>query len=106
MSKDLHLILTHRWYERYLVDKSEDYREMTPYWAKRLCNNFNLNHQQCKYACCNTCAQFTARQYQNIVLRKGYTPTQIIKKHIDTVIDFGNQNWGASDNVQFIIKLK
>lgn len=37
--KILHLVLTKKWFDMILFrDKHEEYRDLTPYWEKRLCN--------------------------------------------------------------------
>lgn len=110
MSKDLNLILTYQWYDRHLADKHEDYRNITPYWAKRLCSNYN---KECKdkrppgmSVLCIGCLAFVPKRFKTVILHKGYSSQISTKEHQTTTIGIGNLDWGASDKAQFIIKLK
>ena len=95
--------------------KTEDYRDITPYWAKRLVgvwtwkmndgmfkeleNSFMSDHQIVSF-----------KNYTNNIMTLGYpksTDTERILKleHKGITIGYGNPEWGAEPNkLYFIIK--
>jgi hypothetical protein len=82
-------------------EKKEEYREIKPFWIKRLTN---LNQDPLLFSYRNRCQQIPYKDYTHVRFRYGYT-----KKTMTfpiTSIDFGkgNKNWGAPDYDVFIIK--
>lgn len=89
MDKILHLPLKSEWYN--LIEsgiKTEEYREIKPYWIKRLCiTDSDFKH------------------YDKVKFSYGYT-----KKTMTFLIEKiskgkGNKEWGAMDDEVFIITL-
>jgi hypothetical protein len=89
MDKILHLPLKAEWYN--LIEsgiKTEEYREIKPYWIKRLCiSDSNFKH------------------YDKVKFSYGYT-----KKTMTFLIEKiskgkGRKEWGAMDDEVFIITL-
>ena len=119
----LHLILKSQWYD--MIDagiKTEEYREIKPYWEKRLLDykaisdHVDKNFKVMMYklfngndypALADPPHQFP-RGYKQVVLRRGYhrdTPsmTFVIK---EICFGKGRPEWGApKDKDVFIIKL-
>lgn len=87
MPKVLYLILKKRWFDMIATgEKKEEYREMKPYWEKRLCN----------------------KSFDFVVFRNGYAknaPT-ITKRVKSITTGVGKLKWGApmAERV-FIIEL-
>lgn len=81
----LHLVLKKQWYD--LIEngiKKEEYREIKPYWSKRLLpKDFNI-----------VCFHF------------GYTNTKMTFQIKSITVDTGKEEWGAEkDKLYFVIKL-
>ena len=101
--KILHLPLKKEWYE--MIEngvKTEEYREIKPYWCKRLLG-FNFVNFSCRYGYENC----NGKGYTHVRFRYGYTKRTILKEITDIVFGYGNPEWGApKDKKVFIIKLK
>lgn len=84
LQQTLHLPLKAKWY--YLQEsgeKTEEYREITPYWRSRLCN----------------------RSYTHVCFRLGYTEHSFTRNVDSITIGRGRTEWGApADRDVFIIK--
>ena len=93
--KTLHLNVKKKWFEMIAsAEKKEEYREITPYWEKRL-----------YHVCYPRILQF--RDYDIVEFRNGYSANA---KKIRLVCDgitggIGNYYWGAPNRPVFIIKL-
>ncbi len=120
----LHLPLKKVWFEMTAEDiKPEDYREITPYWVKRLMRHFsgrkisdefashiafNLNQGQIDYAMKSFCVDFI--KFEITKLTNGYpqsTDTERIinLEHKGIKVGYGKLEWGAEPNkLYFIIK--
>lgn len=84
MERVLDLVLMHKWYvmQRDGV-KTEEYREIKPYWDKRLIPG----------------------QYTHVRFRDGYTSTSFTHRITSLTIGFGRVEWGApADRMVYIIK--
>lgn len=84
--KILDLPLKAKWYD--MIEsgvKPEEYREIKPYWEKRLIN----------------------RGYTHVRFRYGYTKRTMLREIESIRFGYGNPEWGApKDKHVFIIKLK
>lgn len=84
--KILDLVLIGKWYD--LIEsgiKREEYREIKPYWKKRLSNN----------------------RYTHVKFRRGYTKQSMLFEITDISIGKGNVDLGApADKDIFIIKFR
>lgn len=82
--KTLHLILKGKWYD--MIDrgeKKEEYRELTPYWMKRI-----------------------GSEHTHVCFHKGYTDMTMTFAIEGKSYGYGNPDWGApTDRPVFIIKL-
>ena len=87
--KVLHLVLKKKWYEmQERGEKTEEYREITPYWRKRLLD------QSCN-----------VKEYTHVCFHYGYTQRCFIHRIDSITIGRGNPEWGApADRDVFIIK--
>lgn len=108
---NLQLSLKSKWFEMTKAGiKTEDYREITPYWRKRILKHYkNYTPEQ---------LQYFSKYYPNDVFKKfstntmtsGYpksTDTERILKfeHKGIEIRTGNPEWGAEpDKLYFVIK--
>lgn len=101
----LELILTHHWFDQHVVwGKSEDYRDLTAYWARRLCVRFEATSPYCAQAHCDVCARWSPKHFdQGVVLRKGYSNKTATKPHLGTSIGTGRLAWGAPQKKVFIL---
>ena len=82
--KILDLFLKHKFYN--MIDcgfKTEEYRDITPYWINRIVNG----------------------KPTHIRFHKGYTKTTMIFEILDIFPDFGKPEWGAPDHEVFVIVL-
>lgn len=84
--KTLDLPLKAKWYK--MIEsgvKPEEYREIKPYWEKRLIN----------------------RGYTHVRFRYGYTKRTMLREIESIRFGYGNPEWGAPKDKQvFIIKFK
>ena len=93
--KTLHLTLKKKWFDMILSgEKKEEYREMKPYWEKRL---YHIWYPLIR--------QF--RDYDAIEFRNGYSKNApiILVQCIEVTAGIGKPEWGAPDYPVFIIKL-
>lgn len=118
MEKILYLTLKKQWYD--LIDsnvKTEEYREIKPYWIKRLTkckgdNSFDKTGFYCAKANCHTCLTMTSvgfhpSDYTHVHFRLGYAkeaPTMLFEIE-GFSIGKGKPEWGGSEDDVFIIKL-
>lgn len=114
MNDTLHLTLKAKWYD--MIEsgiKTEEYREIKPYWLKRLCTK--KVSQGCCYSNvdgeCEACFErsrccWTAYPFVFVRFSKGYTRTAMTFEVQEISFGKGNPAWGApEDEDVFIIKL-
>ena len=99
--KLLDLVLKGQWYDMIVAGiKHEEYREIKPYWTKRLTeqntpddNGFIAN-------------DYDFKDYTHVRFRRGYTKQSIVFKVEDMSVGRGNSDWGApTDKDVYIIHL-
>ncbi len=94
--KTLHLNLKSCWYD--LIEqgiKTEEYREIKPFWIKRLCNNF-YQHQET--------GEWMADYYKHFDAVKftyGYTKRTMTFKVESITIGEGKTEWGADPGKEY-----
>lgn len=109
--KILHLNLKKKWFD--LIDKGiklEEYREIKPYWEKRLVDykaiKENIQAIAFKRYMCgiwtDVCKAFP-KGYTHVLIRNGYTKHFIIFTIGEIKIGIGNPVWGAPSDSVFII---
>ena len=88
--KILHLVLKKKWYEmQESGEKTEEYRELTEYWRKRLIDQDTLR----------------AKPYTHVCFHYGYTQRCFINRIDSITIGMGLPEWGAPEYREvFIIK--
>lgn len=120
---NLQLSLKKQWFEMTKAGiKTEDYREITPYWIARLTRNeINLSIDEINYALCALRDGYNEEQvfdiyglclnnFETNTMTLGYpksTDTERILKleHEGIEIRKGNPDWGAEpDKLYFVIK--
>lgn len=120
---NLQLSLKTKWFEMTKAGiKTEDYREITPYWIKRLTeNNINLSIDEIHYALAALRDGYSEESVINIyglyiknftqnTMTLGYPKSgdneRILKlEHKGIEIRTGNPEWGAEgDKIYFVIK--
>lgn len=112
MNKTLHLPLKAKWYE--MIEsgvKTEEYREIKPYWVKRLLKDFpvywriTLNISTIT----NDFSAFEGKElhpvYTHVKFSYGYTKRTMTFEIESITIGKGNPEWGAPTEEVFIIKL-
>lgn len=92
-SDTLHLVLKRKWYDMIASgEKTEEYREIKPYWSNRLMWEID---GFCGF-----------NSYKYICFSKGYTKTRMTFESAGININYGKPEWGApTDRNVFIIKL-
>ena len=109
--KTLCLTLQKQWYE--MIEsgaKTEEYRDIKPYWINRLrdksftCADKACYHCDCELSCFLKECKF--ERFEQVIFFYGYT-TRTMTFEIDSItIDKGISEWGAPTNKEvFIIKL-
>ena len=109
--KTLHLPLKAQWYE--MIEsgvKTEEYREIKPYWIKRLCDNWVGRDRfiDCMNNCCINCIQtklYNLYKYNAVKFSYGYTKRTMTFEIESITIGKGNPEWGAPTEEVFIVKL-
>lgn len=120
--KVLDLPLKKEWYD--MIEsgiKTEEYREIKPYWEKRLLDYKRIkryvedNRKELfakrllfpnRQVIEDACGSFQ-RGYTHVRFRYGYTKRTMLREIESITIGHGNPDWGApSDRRVFIIKLK
>lgn len=91
MSKVLHLVLKHKWYDMIeRGEKKEEYRDPTMYWIKRI---FDLH---------NSTSSLIVKH--NIVcFHRGYTNRIMSYEINDVVISTGKEEWGAEPIRKYLV---
>lgn len=93
--KILELNLKKKWFDMILAGiKTDEYREIKPYWRKRLLHPFYPLIKQ-------------FREYDAVRFSNGYAKNrrQMLVKLKDIEIGIGYAPWGATDELTFILKL-
>lgn len=119
--KILHLPLKAEWYRMIESgEKTEEYREIKPYWLKRLLRsdwptpNKKIDNFCASFYCNNKNAltrhlrsgNFIAAPYTHIRFHYGYTKRTMFYKIRKIIIGRGKPEWGAPlDRYVFIIEL-
>lgn len=94
--KILDLPLKKEWYNMIESgEKREEYREIKPYWCKRLLGYKDTVHDAISFR----------EDYTHVRFRYGYTKRTMTYEIDEITIGRGNPNWGApTDRDVFIIK--
>ena len=90
-TKILHLTLKKKWFDMiFSGNKKEEYREIKPYWLKRLC-----------YGICGS--QYIFREYDLIEFRNGYSrdAQTILVEFKGVKVKTGRMKWGAEKGVKY-----
>lgn len=82
-------------------EKTEEYREIKPYWINRLCKteSFSVNNTEISTK--------LLKEYDAVKLTNGYGATlpNFTIKLIGITVGQGNPEWGAPEEPVFILKL-
>lgn len=104
--KTLHFTLIKKWFDKTdSGDKPEDYREIKPYWVKRL-TDFHCGWNSDGTLKSESLVSFI--KFDNIIAVNGYGKHRPAwnRKHLGTEIREGNPEWGAEPGKKyFVIKL-
>lgn len=108
--KNLQMALKAKWFEMTKSGiKTEDYREITPYWIKRLAKQWNfLNDDLTLWEQGNE--MFKPIDFTQNTMTLGYPKSDdkehiLILEHKGIEIRTGNPDWGAEpDKLYFVIK--
>ena len=111
MMKILDLPLKAKWYSMIECgEKTEEYREIKPYWCKRLSSPCQIglcwmrDESGCKWA--GKLHALNPLDYTHVRIRCGYTKRTMLFELKEITIGKGNPQWGAPTNrVDFILKL-
>lgn len=105
----LELVLKGEWYDMIeLGVKPEEYREITPYWRKRICANdrFCKMREVCKANIYCHYDNGVPCKFDTVVFHRAYTNTTMKFRIEKVVIGHGRTEWGAKEGEKyFVIKL-
>ena len=102
-SKTLHLSLKKEWYNMIESgEKKEEYREIKPYWCKRLIHDYDEHMEEFGAIIFD---EKNFKKYDKIKFTYGYTKKYMVFECNGIDVGIGNAEWGASDKPVFIIKL-
>ena len=110
---ELNLVLKSKWFD--MIEsggKTEEYREVKPYWIRRLCYAFETD-ERCRTCVGNHCLEclfrngrkYETKHYDVITFHRGYTKNIMTFKLSSIEIGLGNLAWGAPNKEAFILKL-
>lgn len=111
-TETLHLPLKAKWYDMIESgEKTEEYREVKPYWVKRLC--FTKQQDGCAFSCaerwcmrCEDLGNYMCYPFTKVCFSYGYTKRRMTWEVESICIGYGDPGWGApKDKAVFIIKL-
>ena len=113
--KTLTLSLKKKWFDMIASgEKTEEYREITPYWQKRLlrcgnaCDGYSIVMGE---IICPICRYLKYTDFDTVVFTLGYPRKGDLSRRMefevsDISIDCGRPEWGAEpDKAYFVIKL-
>ena len=109
--QSLHLVLKKKWYEmQERGEKTEEYREITPYWIKRLVDTHRLGRKMLSNVpdvaaslIESSCVKM--KPYTHVCFHYGYTQRCFINRIDSITIGRGYPEWGAPEcRDVFIIK--
>lgn len=124
--KAIDLVVKAKWYDMEASgEKPEEYREIKPYWIKRLCDNPVFDSKgnligrkpidDWTIAKCRRCGIDLIKAFHrgNMIpneltharFRRGYTHTAMLFRIDNIAIGRGKPEWGAPDHDVFIIRL-
>ena len=101
--KTIHLVLKHKWYDMIESgEKPEEYRDGTPYWAKRLlgCPTFVAQPARA-----GLCVFLPIEEGTTVTFHRGYTSTTMTFEVDSLLYGHGLPQWGAPKERGFIIRL-
>ena len=104
--KTLHLPLKAKWYE--MIEsgvKTEEYREIKPYWEKRLLKYGDVWGSRKDVIRINKKSMLLFRHYDVVKFSYGYTKRTMTFEIESITIGKGKPEWGAPTEEVFIIKL-
>ena len=119
----LHLSLKEKWFRMIQSgEKREEYREITPYWMKRLCWDDDYNEPMSKEDIDYLCASpyvgnmfdtgWKPKPFTDVHFTLGYPKADDAARHMtrqiaDITIGTGRPEWGAVEGKQyFVLKLE
>lgn len=115
--KILHLPLKAKWYEMIeSLIKGEEYRSITSYWIQRLCvfsDGNRISKSEARFLENNKSILYSGIYEGNIEFIKfthvkfsyGYTRRTMTPEVENVTIGYGKPEWGAPEELVFIIKL-
>lgn len=111
--KILDVHVEYRWYDEIdLHGKTEEYREIKPYWIKRICEEFYTDGccRHCMGEHCYECLvkggnKIEFQKFDAIRIWRGYTKGWMLWTVEDITVGYGMEEWGAPEHHVFIIKL-
>lgn len=112
--KILHLVLKGKWYDMILSDiKKEEYREIKPFWIKRLCEDWLLTDvarlvsvMVVMNAEKEVNGAYSFKSYSHVCFHRGYTSESMIIEIKDISIGIGNKDLGCSKRRGFYNKIR
>ena len=116
--KMLHLPMKKKWYDMIASgEKKEEYRELTPYWAKRLLwdddydeppGDLEAHMEPNLLWNAVFCGSFKFRDFSHVHFTRGYprkddTARHMVRKIKEMVITAGRPEWGAEIGKEYFV---
>ena len=105
-TKTLQLMLRKKWWDMIASgEKKEEYRDLKPYWLKRVCKTVGCRKD------CGACqkasySNFSTKEFEEVCFHLGYTRKTMTFKIDGIVIGKGRSEWGAEGGKEYLtIKL-
>ncbi len=113
-SDTLHLVLKDKWFQMYKDGlKTEEYREITPYWCNRLLGDIPFTREYWELILANKKTDkkrltynYSVRHFDFVTFHRGYTKETITFLLKDITIGYGDKNLGAPDELCFILEVE
>ena len=106
--KTLHLTLKKKWFDMIASgEKTEEYREVKPYWIQRLCDPYPGNIGG-DFMDSHSVTAYLFKKFDSVIFRNGYSKNAPVMSFKVREIShtYGFSDWGAEHHVKyFVIKL-
>lgn len=114
MTRTLHLVLKRKWWDMIASgEKTEEYREIKPYWEKRLLNEkairaniANIMTAKLIFGYYDVAARYS-KKFEFVTFYLGYAKDRpsMTFKFGGLTTGKGKSEWGATDELMFVVKL-
>lgn len=115
----IHMNLTGKWFDKHLQDKNEEYRDLKPFWFKRLCTYKDEDIRLYEWdevlegldvidvlnLISDKVIEF--KPIKTVIYSNGMKPIEILPRFKRTVVDIrigkGKEEWGAEKGKPYFV---